>query len=291
MKAVFSRRIIIALACTFFVAANSFAFSQQPAPVVEHAETPDGVEYGLWNATSRTEAAPTLFVLASSTDETLGDKYFRQCGNQLAEQGWLCVTIDLPCHGKQAIDGEPSGLQGWSHRLANGEDIVAECNERLSKVLNHLINKGITDPNRIAACGTSRGGFLAIHLAAFDKRVKCAAAFAPVTDPAVVREFVANADHPLVKKVSLTHQADQLAGRPVWVVIGDQDDRVGTDRAFEFAQAVTAASRNKKIDSRIELHIMPEPRGHTTPRGSAERAAKWILQQFSRTDAPESTAE
>lgn len=258
----------------------SLAGAQTSAPAVQHLTTPDGIEYGLWNATPETKATPTLFVLASTIDATLGSAYFRQCGNQLAEHGWACVTIDLPCHGKQAIEGEPAGLSGWSHRLAKNEDVVAECNDRLSKVLKHLIQTGVTDPEHIAACGTSRGGFLAIHFAAHDKRVKCVAAFAPVTEPAVVNEFVANADHPLVKQVSLENQADRLAGRPVWVVIGDQDERVGTDRAIAFKQSVTAASQMKKLDDRIELHVMPEPRGHTTPKGSAECAAAWILKQF-----------
>ena len=252
----------------------------QPEPALLQFTTPDGIEYGVWNSTPETKSAPTLFVLASTIETTLGQTYYRQCGNELAEHGWVCVTIDLPCHGKQAVAGEPAGLSGWSHRLANNEDVVAEFNVRLSKVLDHLIETGVTDPERIAACGTSRGGFLALHFAAHDQRVKCAAAFAPMTDPRVVNEFVANAEHPFVATASVENQADKLAGRPVWIVIGDQDERVGTDRALALAQKLTAVSREKKRDSRVELHVMPEPRGHTTPRGSSQRAADWILEQF-----------
>ena len=283
MKTV-SRAIFTVLA--FIITTCPLASAQTPGPAVQHLSTPDGIEYGLWNAMPETKAAPTLFVLASTIDTTLGSAYYRQCGNQLAEHGWICVTIDLPCHGAHAIPGEPAGLAGWSYRLAKNEDVVAECNARLEKVLDQLIRTGVTDPERIAACGTSRGGFLAVHFAAHDKRVKCVAAFAPMTDPAVVKEFVANANHPLVKKVSLENQANQLAGRPVWVVIGDQDQRVGTDRAIAFAQSVTAASRKKQLDDLIELHVMPEPRGHTTPQGSAELAADWILRQFPTIEAP-----
>lgn len=275
-----TRSAVNVVAAALIIASCSLSSAQAPDPAVKHLTTSDGIEYGLWNATLETKAAPTLFVLGSTIDTTLGNKYYRQCGNKLGENGWICVTIDLPCHGEQAIEGEPAGLAGWSHRLARNEDIVAECNARLGKVLDHLIRTGVADPERIVACGTSRGGFLAIHFAAHDKRVKCAAAFAPVTDPTVVNEFVANADHPLVQKLSLENQADQLAGRPVWVVIGDQDKRVGTDRAVAFAQSVKAAAANKKLDNRIELHVKPEPRGHTTPPGSAERAADWILRQF-----------
>ena len=67
----------------------------------------------------------------------------------------------------------------------------------------------------------------------------------------------------------------------------DQDERVGTDLAITFARKLTAASREKKLDSRAELHVLPEPRGHTTPRGSPQQAASWILSQFSDSSSGE----
>ena len=60
------------------------------------------------------------------------------------------------------------------------------------------------------------------------------------------------------------------------------------------AGGMTAVSREKKLDSRVALHIMPEPRGHTTPRGSSKRAADWILEQFPQpavASQPDATSE
>lgn len=275
MSATFVASALIA----FGISNGSDLIAQTTDNSVKHSRTPDGVEYGVWNRTTD-EPAPVLFVLASTIDATLGKTYYRQCGNELAEHGWVSVSIDLPCHGKQVREGEPSGLGGWSYRLAKGEDIVSEFNSRLSKVLDHLIKTGVADSELIAVCGTSRGGFLALHFAAHDDRVKCAAAFAPMTDPRVVNEFVANAEKPLVAHANLENQSDKLAGRAVWIVIGDQDKRVGTDRAEALAAKLKAASREKKLDSLVKLHVMPEPRGHTTPRGSSKRAAEWILDQL-----------
>ena len=62
-----------------------------------------------------------------------------------------------------------AGLSGWRHLAGKKRDFVAESNGRLTRVLDHLIKSGIADPKRIAACGTSRGGFLAIHFAVHDK--------------------------------------------------------------------------------------------------------------------------
>ncbi|MCA9057095.1 MAG: prolyl oligopeptidase family serine peptidase, partial [Planctomycetaceae bacterium] len=213
-------RSAIMLTAAFLLAIASSA-GAETSPKLERISTPDGVEFGLWNRNSD-EAAPVLFVLAGTIESTLDKVSFRQCGNELARHGWVCVSIDLPCHGTRAGDGEPAGLSGWSHLAAKQIDFVAESNTRLSRVLDHLIEAGIADPERIAACGTSRGGFLAIHFAAYDRRVKCAAGFAPVTDLAALSEFQAIADSPFVAALCLENQADALAGRPVWIVIGDQ---------------------------------------------------------------------
>ncbi len=245
-------------------------------------ETTTGVKFGVWG-TESSEPASTLFILANSIDGTLGDPYFRQSGNQLAEQGYLCVTIDIPGHGLQHRSDEPEGLAGWRTRTDNGEDLVAETNRRLSEVLDYLISIGRTDPERVAACGTSRGGFLALHFAAAEPRVKCVAAFAPVTDLLALREFKGAEDNALVNSLSAINQAAKLANRPVWIIIGDRDERVGTDHAIALARAITASALAQGLDPAVELHVLPEPKGHTTPHGAPAAAATWIAAQLSVT--------
>ena len=105
--------------------------------------------------------------------------------------------------------------------------------------------------------------------------------FAPVSDPAALSEFKGRENLPLVKALSPVNRADKLAGRAVWIVIGDQDERVSTGKAIELARAITTASIAQKVDSKVELRVMPEPRGHTTPKGSAVAAAQWIHEQIS----------
>jgi predicted esterase len=255
--------------------------------VVIRKETVDGVAYGVWGDAVSTPS-PTLFILAGTIDGTLGSAYFRQCGNELADLGYLLVSIDLPCHGTQVVDGKPAGLGGWSHRVGNDEDIVAEANHRLSKVLDDLIETGQTDPDRVVAAGTSRGGFIAIHFAAHDSRVRCAAGFAPVTHLAALSEFRDRQEHPLVAKLSLISQAEKLAGRPVWIITGDRDERVGTHHAIELAGRLSAVAKERDIPSNVELHVMSEPRGHTTPRGASKLAADWISRQLEERN-PESS--
>lgn len=254
------------------------AVSSTDAEVAYH-KTPDGIEFGTWGPEAGSKA-PTLFILAADIEKTLSSSYFRQCGNALSELGFLCVSIDIPAHGKRSRDAEKSGLTGWRLLADSNEDFVLHNNQRLSSILDHLIKSDLTDPKRVAACGTSRGGFLAMHFAAHEPRIGAVAAFAPVTDLLALSEFAGAENNTLVEKRDLKSVAAKLAGRPVWIAIGDQDMRVSTESAYETAAAITAASKQNKTDSKIELHILPEPRGHTTPKGSPEMAATWIAKQL-----------
>ena len=264
--------------------AVSLTAAAEPSFKVE--KTPEGIEFGLWG-NHDAKKAPTLFVLSGDFRETLSSGYFRQCGNDLVKLGYRCVSIDLPAHGALAKDPGKSGLTGWRRLAERGTDFVGENNRRLAIVLDHLISTGRTDPKQVAICGTSRGGFLAMHFAAFDDRVGAVAAFAPVTDLLMLREFGGAEENEIVNQYRFTELANRLAGRPVWIVIGDQDQRVGTDAAIAAARAITRASLERNVTSRVTLHVLPEPRGHTTPKGSVALAATWIRAQFDSIHSPD----
>lgn len=248
-------------------------------PGIELAETKTGVRYGIWSQPTQLPA-PTLFIIANSIDETLGSAHFRQAGNFLAPEAWLCVSIDLPAHVPDIRPGQRSGLAGWRERIDHGDTLVPAITTRLSQVLDELIARGLTDPRRIAAIGTSRGGFIALHFAAADLRVQAVAAFAPVTDLAALTEFKGAENAPLVRSLALGLQVKALAGRAVWLAIGDRDTRVGTDLTIQFARQLTAASLASQQPALVELHVLAEPRGHSLPIGTAENSAAWLRKQF-----------
>lgn len=209
---------------------------------IVHGTTPGGVPYGLWG-TIPSSPAPTLVVLSLTIEQALTTSHL-QAGAILVEPpaGYLCVSIDPPCHGTHLYPGRSEGLPGWAELAADEYDFVADFNARLSEVLDHLVDEDLADPDRIAVAGTSRGGFLALRYAAFDPRVACGVGYAPVTDLRQLREFEIAASVPFVDELSLGAHVAPLTGRPVFIVIGDRDVRVGTDAAIDVARALSAAA-------------------------------------------------
>ncbi len=209
---------------------------------IDYRTTAGGVPYGLWG-TIPTSPAPTLVILSATIEQAFSTS-FLEAGAILADppSNYLCVSIDLPCHGTHDYPGARDGLRGWADLAVAEHDFVADFNARLHEVLDDLVADGLTDEDRIAVSGTSRGGFLALRYTAFDPRVACGVGYAPVTDLRQLTEFEIAESVPFVDELSLAAHLDPLVGRPVFIVIGDRDVRVGTDSAIQIARMLSAAA-------------------------------------------------
>src|SRR5262249_11989319 len=151
--------------------------------------TPAGVRFALIGEKGSKPAA-TLFFFAGAARSTLLSADFTKCGHHLMKDGVLLVSIDIPAHGNDVRKGEPpGGITGWRYRLEKGSDPIRPFAKKVSGVIDHLVKEGYTDPKRLGVVGTSRGGFIASHVAAADPRFRTIVQFAPVTDLLAVREF------------------------------------------------------------------------------------------------------
>ncbi len=235
------------------------------APIVTDAvQTPSGVVFSMLSRQTG-GPAPTLLLFAMAGTDTLNTEPYCRVGRLLHAQGWNIVSLDLPCHGTEHRAGEPAELAGWAARIKAGEDIVVAFRERVNDVLDHLVATGLADCERIAAAGTSRGGFMAFQAAAGNPRIRAVAAFNPVTNLLALREFAGQERNALAKRLALVNAAEALADRAVWITIGNADMRVGTDRAVALARRLP----------RVVLRVVETP-GHSSLPEWHREAAGWI---------------
>ncbi|MCC6490874.1 MAG: prolyl oligopeptidase family serine peptidase [Candidatus Hydrogenedentes bacterium] len=249
------------------------------APAVSTLEvstTPAGTSFAILPAAKR--PAPTLLVCATTAEETLTHEMYGSSPRILHGKGWNVVALDLPCHGADHREGERQQLEGWRDRVENGENIVTDWQRRVNDVLDHLIASGVADPERIYAEGTSRGGYMACQAAAANPKIRAVAAYAPVTELPALREFEGLDADPLTRQLDLQNSAAALCNRPLWIIIGNADDRVGTDRAVAFSRRLAAAAQEQGLTPDVTLQVVPVP-GHGSRIEWHDAAIAWMLEK------------
>jgi len=235
----------------------------------------DGTRYALIG-NRPTSPAPTLFIFQGSIDQAMREPIYTEVARILATHGYIGVILDAPAHGEDRRKDEPNELAAWCRRIEQDEDLVGGFITRSRAVLDHLIRENTTDPNRIAAAGTSRGGFLAFHFAAAEPRIRCVGGISPVTDLGALHEFHATTRRAAVDALSLSRLAPRLAKRPVWISIGNQDSRVGTENAIAFSRTLVAATGAESARIPVDLVVHATP-GHRSTEQDHARLASWLL--------------
>lgn len=238
--------------------------------------TPCGVSFGSLGEPGRV-SAPSIIVVGSDLEYSLTNDEINEVGRLLGPRKVASFALDVPCHGADIRSGEPDGLLGWRSRLERGEDFVASFSRRVSAVIDFLVAEGYS--SRIAIAGTSRGGFMGLHAMANDARISCCVAFAPVTELTVLSEFKGLEENTLTRSIALNHIAARLAGRPLWMCIGNNDTRVGTDHLVDFSRKLVAASILRNLPAPVELHIM-QTEGHRIHDSAHEEAAAWLTRHL-----------
>ena len=223
--------------------------------------------------------APTVFLFAGEMGASLTEQRYVD-GWRALGAGVLKVSLDLPAHGADQRSAEkPVSLASWRSRMDKGEDVVESFTRRARAVLDHLIAERYTDPNRVAAFGTSRGGFMALHFAAADSRIANVAAFAPVTDLLALREFHEMSPDHAARAANATQLAGRLFDRGLWIVIGSTDHRVETRSAVDFVLRIVEAAEARGRRPAVEFHLLPTD-GHRLPDSSYPTAARWLLERW-----------
>jgi esterase FrsA len=223
---------------------------------------------------------PTVLFFALSAYMSLYVDPFNQAVLRLSQQGIRVFSWDLPFH---SIDQDPNeAMRQWVDEFARNpafvSDFIALCQENIS----YLIEEGYVDPQQLAVAGLSRGGFIATHLAAQDKRIQTVLGFAPLTQPQPLEERERSAsDH--FENYALSSWVDELVHTRLRFYMGNRDTRVSTDACYHFIRLLTEAAFAKGIRSpQVELILYPSIgyKGHGTPPEIFYDGADWVKRQL-----------
>ena len=278
------RRTPLLLATTSYLwCLSSFVIAEDTdKPAMRVLSTATGVRFGLFGK-KPTAPAATLFVFAAAIADMDRQRIYSGAGEQLACDGWLYVTLDPPCHGHSQRPEEPANLLGWAHRVKQGNELIGPFVKRCRQVLDFLIAEGYTDPARVAACGTSRGGFCAFHFAATEPRIRVVTAVSPVTNLLALREFK-GVEPRLAGDLNVANLAQKLGTRPLWLSIGDKDQRVSTTDCRNTARRLKGTALRRQAGEQaapVDLVIAPVD-GHRAIPHAYTLAAEFIRQHMQR---------
>jgi hypothetical protein len=224
-------------------------------------------------------SARPMLLLYFSTDRvaSLPGGRHGEPGRIFLEAGHRVASFDLPAHGER-VDGRGGGIAGLAARVAAGQDPFEEFVADGRAVIDECLRRGMAEAGRIAVAGVSRGGYCALRLAAADRRITAVAALAPVTDWREVSEFAALKDSPAVAALALEGFAEELAGRRVYLAIGNHDGRVGAAACTRLVLALLEVERRRGLDrSGLRFHLVDDSPRHALAAPWREAGVKFLL--------------
>lgn len=195
-----------------------------------------------------------VFLLATDISNTLHGGTTAGVNLSLLGAGYRLACLDLPSHGEDAHETEIP-LVNWRTRIEGGDTtLFTNFAARLSRVIDTLRT---TD---VSIVGQSRGGYVAAICAALEPRVKRIVMLAPVTDLQRLSEFDGYTVNQSI--FGLGQYTSVLSTKDIYIRIGNNDTRVGTDAAEDFADDVGA-----------EIEVVDEPGHGVTDDGEV---AAWL---------------
>ena len=224
-------------------------------------------------------APDPLLLLSFSSDRNtaLYTEPYNLTAKSFLEHGNRVASFDLPNHGER-VNKYGAEIAGMRNAFVNGEDPFAMFVQDGTAVIDRCIAAGLAQPGRIAICGTSRAGYLALRLLAAEPRIAAAAVYAPVTDWRALTEFAADRERADVAGLQLSKYADALAGRPISMVIGNHDGRVGTDSCCRFyLDLMSADARHGFDDSHLDFQVR-NISGHVSLPDWYQEGAAFLLE-------------
>lgn len=224
---------------------------------------------------------PAFFYFALSGQDSLLLDPYNQPIQFLPSDKIRCYSFSLPSHGPK--DKPEYALKTWAEEFKKGNDPIAHFLNDASINIQQLIDQQWVDQEKIALAGLSRGAFIASLLATLVKQAKWLLGYAPLTSLATVQEFHSLNLLEISEKYSLLRLAHEFIDRKVNFFMGNRDEKVSTDRCFQFVRSVADHAYQAGIRSpSIELNLRPSIGylGHGTSKETFKEGAEWVKKEW-----------
>jgi dienelactone hydrolase len=178
------------------------------------------------------------------------------------------------------MDHYGEGITGFRNAFVDGVDPFQSFVEDGRAVLDRCMAEGVAFPGRVAVCGTSRGGYMALRLLASDTRIAAGAGFAPVTDWRHLREFSGDRERADVAALRLHTHVDGYIDRAVYMAIGAHDDRVDTVSCVRlYLDILDARKRQGRDRAGVDFSCTDDP-GHTCSERWYRKGAEFLIERL-----------
>ena len=239
------------------------------------AVTPEGVELFYTGADLNQGPLPALFYFALSGEESLTLPPYNSPAIYGSDPALRIFSLTLPGHGEGF--NKFKAMNYWASEINAGNYPIKKFLDRAVRAIDWLIEEEIAHPNHLAVCGLSRGGLIATHIAAREKRVRTLLGFAPITRLEEVEAFQENTNLESLNRTSLAENLTHLHN--VRFYIGNRDRCVGTDACYHFIRHLTEKAHDKRAHHmHVELFITHSigHKGHGTAPHVFEEGTLWL---------------
>lgn len=205
---------------------------------------------------------PAFFYFALTGEESLHLDPYNQPIQQLKNHPIRCYSLTIPHH--EAGAHPDASMHILREKSEENVDFVEPFIQEIISAVDFLIERDLIDLDQLYTGGLSRGGFIALHLAAQDPRFKAVLAYAPVIK---------------FGKWNCEDLIESLGDKKVRIYIGNRDERVSTDLVYSFFRKLTEHKYSiGQRSPKAEMVISPSIgfKGHGTSPEVFRAGADWI---------------
>jgi len=223
---------------------------------------------------------PAVFYFALSDKDSLLLDPFNQPTLPFIDSSIRVFSITIPGH-EYPLKKEDA-ITFWQESIEQGKDLLSPFFEQTCNVIKELFEKNYI--TKLGVMGLSRGGFIALHIAARVPQISSIALFAPMLSIHKIEELK-NLPDSFLNRYALEPHLGTLSERNMTLFIGNADTRVDTKSTLTFFEALCRHAQEKEIRyPPITLNVTQSMgyKGHGTSKETFIKGAEWLKNSLLR---------